>query len=64
MNSQSSLKPRFRRQQASASSLHRSGLLMTAMLLALTIAGVASQTATILLFAVGAGAGYALSGSV
>lgn len=56
--------PRFRGPSASTRSQHLAGLAVVAGLVALALTGWAQTSAAILMFAVGAGAGYSLSGSV
>lgn len=59
----SAVQPRFRG-QTDAPAQHGVAVSTVAIVAAIGAAGVAFQSAPILLFAVGAGAGYALSGSV
>ncbi len=56
--------PRFRGAAATERSQHIVGFLVVALLAALSLAGVVGGAPVIAMFAIGAGAGYSLSGSV
>jgi hypothetical protein len=58
------LAPRFRGEPATSRSQHLAGAAVVAILAALGAIGLGGQLPALALFAVGAGAGYSLSGSV
>lgn len=56
--------PRFRGQQASSRSQHLIGAATATAIALAAVVGIVTESAAIAYFAIGAGAGYSLSGSV
>lgn len=64
MTSYADTPPRFRGEAASTRSKHVIAASIVSLIVALAVAGIVMPVAAVVYFAVGAGAGYALSGSV